>query len=167
MNFAGARFGRGLAFAVLCSSAVAAERSAEALAPPPPPPSDEEPVQWQLAPGRYRLVGQRPDGGRTYAGTARIERVGQRLRLTRRIGGASQTIWGGVRRADPGEAWVLAFSWNAAAKPHEMVCLVDTDLDNYGRLSCHWGRAGNPHRQPGMEAYFAREPWEATRHEPP
>lgn len=148
----------GLAGMLLCTPA-----GAEA----PAPSSVDEPVQWQLAPGRYRLIGQRPDGGATYQGLARIDRIGDRLRLVRQIGGVSETIWGAVRRADPGEAWVLAFSWRVGKHPYDMICLVGTDLDNYGRLSCHWGRAGNPHAQPGMEAYFAREPWENNRRERP
>jgi hypothetical protein len=45
----------------------------------------------------------------------------------------------------------------------EMVCLVGPDLDNYARLTCHWGKAGNPHTQPGMEAYFAQEPWDPVK----
>jgi len=38
-----------------------------------------------------------------------------------------------------------------------MVCLIGTDLDNYARLSCHWGKAKNPHRFPGLETYFSQE----------
>lgn len=119
----------------------------------------DEPIQWQLAPGRYTLIGRHPDSRRTYTGQAVIERVGPHLQLTRRIAGKTTTVFGVVRRADPGEAQVLAFHWGQAPAL-EMVCLVGTDLDNYARLTCHWGRAGNPHRAPGMEAYFAREPWE-------
>ena len=36
-------------------------------------------------------------------------------------------------------------------------------FDNYARLTCHWGKAGNPHTQPGMEAYFAQEPWDPVK----
>ena len=113
-------------------------------------------------PGRYTLIGRHPDSQATYTGTAKIERVGGQLRLTRTIGGRQERIFGVVRRADPGEAWVLAFKWTNK-QPMEMVCLIGSDLDNYARLSCHWGRAGNPHRQPGMEAYFAQEPWDPVK----
>lgn len=81
------------------------------------------------------------------------------MRLTRTIAGKESRINGVVRRADPGEAWVLAFKWGQRQEM-EMVCLIGSDLDNYARLSCHWGKAGNPHKQPGMEAYFAQEPWD-------
>lgn len=115
--------------------------------------------QWDFVVGRYQLIGRAPDSQRTYHGKARIERVGGKLKLTRVIDGKSSQALGVVRRADPGEAWVLAFAWKEK-RAMEMVCVIGTDLDNYARLSCHWGRAGNPHRQPGMEAYFAQEPWD-------
>lgn len=122
---------------------------------------DESPL-WDFVRGRYTLVGRQPDSQATYTGTAKIERAGKQLRLTRTIAGRQERIFGTVRRADPGEAWVLAFKWGQ--KPAmEMVCLVGTDLDNYARLTCHWGKAGNPHTQPGMEAYFAQEPWDPVK----
>jgi hypothetical protein len=120
----------------------------------------EEPPYLDFVVGPYQMVGQHPDGGATYAGQARIERHGDGLRLTRRIGKQTQYITGSVRRADPGEAWVLSFAWVEGAKQKmEMVCLIGNDLDNFARLSCHWGEAKNPHRFPGMEAYFAMQPW--------
>lgn len=119
--------------------------------------SDQGEPAWHFVSGRYQLIGRMPDSTRTYAGTARIEAVGKGFRLTRTIGGV-RTHWQGVvRRADPGEAWVLSFR-RPDQRPLEMVCLVGSDLDNYARLTCLWGAAGNPHQQPGMEAFFALQP---------
>ncbi len=119
----------------------------------------EEAPEASFVVGRYQLIGRFPDSSRTYTGTARIDRDGDRLLLKREIAGKTTRIYGVVRRADPGEAQVLAFAWGNKL-PMEMVCLIGGDLDNYARLTCHWGRRGNPHKQPGMEAYFAQEPWE-------
>ena len=132
------------------------------LAPPAFAADDDESPLWDFVRGRYTLIGRHPDSQATYTGTAKIERVGQQLRLTRTIAGRQERIFGTVRRADPGEAWVLAFKWGEK-QPMEMVCLVGPDLDNYARLTCHWGKAGNPHAQPGMEAYFAQEPWDPVK----
>lgn len=123
---------------------------------------EDEPYQWSFVPGRYQLIGRHPDSLRTYTGTAKIERVGKQLRLTRTIDGKKSQVFGVVRRADPGEANVLSFKWSEPS-PMEMVCLVGSDLDNYPRLTCHWGKAKNPHTQPGMEAYFAQEPWDPIK----
>jgi len=123
---------------------------------------DDESPLWDFVRGRYTLIGRQPDSQATYTGTAKIERVGKQLRLTRSIAGRQERIFGLVRRADPGEAMVLEFKWGQR-QPMEMVCLVGPDLDNYARLTCHWGKAGNPHTQPGMEAYFAQEPWDPVK----
>lgn len=129
------------------------------LATPSYGAGDDEPPQWSFVPGRFQLIGRHPDSQFTYTGTAKIDRVGGQLRLSRTIAGRQSRIFGVVRRADPGEAYVLAFKWGKQ-QPMEMICLVGTDLDNYARLTCHWGKAGNPHKQPGLEAYFAQEPWD-------
>ena len=121
--------------------------------------AEEEPPQWSFVPARYQLIGRHPDSLLTYSGSARIDRVGGQLRLTRVIAGKRSQIYGVIRRADPGEAYVLDFKWGTQ-NPLHMVCVIGSDLDNYPRLTCHWGKAGNPHRQPGIEAYFAQEPWD-------
>lgn len=131
------------------------------LAQPAAAADDESPL-WDFVRGRYTLIGRQPDSQATYTGTAKIERVGGQLRLTRTIAGRQERIFGVVRRADPGEAWVLAFKWDRR-QLMEMVCLIGSDLDNYARLTCHWGKAGNPHTRPGMEAYFAQAPWEPIK----
>lgn len=132
------------------------------LAPPALAADDDESPLWDFVPGRFTLIGRHPDSQATYTGTAKIERAGKQLRLTRTVAGRQERIFGVVRRADPGEAWVLEFKWGQKT-PMEMVCLVGGDLDNYARLTCHWGKAGNPHTQPGMEAYFAQEPWDPVK----
>jgi hypothetical protein len=132
------------------------------LAAPASAAENDEPPQWSFVPGRYQLIGRHPDSSLTYSGTARIDRVGEKLRLTREIAGKQSRSFGVVRRADPGEAYVLDFKWGKQ-RPMAMVCVIGSDLDNYARLTCHWGQVGNPHRQPGMEAYFAQEPWDPVR----
>lgn len=135
---------------------------ASLLGPPAFAADDDERPEWSFVPGRYTLIGRHPDSQVTYTGTAKIERVGKQLRLARTVAGRQEHRFGVVRRADPGEAWVLEFKWGRKT-PMEMICLINGDLDNYARLSCHWGRAGNPHAQPGMEAYFSQEPWDPVK----
>ena len=145
---------RTLAFLLLAAACLAGTPARAA--------DEDEAPEWSFVPGRYQLIGRHPDSLSTYTGTARIERVGKQLRLTRTIGGRKSQVFGVVRRADPGEAWVLHFKWGDN-QPMEMVCVIGSDLDNYARLTCHWGKAGNPHTQPGMEAYFAQEPWDPVK----
>lgn len=144
--------GRWFAFLVLAGIAALPAYGAE----------EDEPFQWEFVTGRFQLIGRYPDSQQTYTGTARIERVEKQIRLIRNIAGKKTRIYGVIRRADPGEAYVLAFKWQQGTAM-EMVCLIGSDLDNYPRLTCHWGRAGNPHGQPGMEAYFAQAPWDPIK----
>ena len=126
-----------------------------------PESRSEIPVQFELVVGRYDFVGRFPDRQRSYAGTAVIDQVGGHLRLTRHLAGKRTEVFGVLRRASPGEAWVLSFAWGS--KPTmEMVCVIGTDLDNYARLTCHWGENGNPHKKPGIETYFSQEPWQVV-----
>lgn len=106
--------------------------------------------------GHYLLVGRHPDSLRSYTGSARIERQGDGLVLTRSLSGRTDRALGKLRRASPGEATVLAFEWGRSPAL-AMTCLMAGDLDNRARLTCLWGRPNHPHRQPGVEAYFARE----------
>ena len=138
----------GLLGLALCCPPVLAEDSA--LSP-----------HWDFVVGRYHLIGRMPDSHQTYTGVAHIERVGERLRLWRKIGKKTSEVFGEIRRADPGEAPVMAVAWGGRTA-YEMVCVIGSDLDNYARLTCRWGLAGNPHRLAGMEAYFAQAPWDTT-----
>jgi hypothetical protein len=101
------------------------------------------------------LIGQFPDGGEAYQGTAQITYRDGRLQLVKHIEDKAITAEGKVERADPGEADVLRFRW----PDHEETCLVSIDLDNYARLSCYWIVTGTEHKKPGLEAYFSTETW--------
>lgn len=110
--------------------------------------------------GEYVIVGQEPDGGTLYSGTAQLERSGDGLVL-RRKRGAREVLAAG--RLDvpspPGEGRVLRFAWETP-DPVRMTCLIGTDLDNYARLTCVWGVEGAAHGRPGIEALFPTAPWE-------
>jgi hypothetical protein len=67
------------------------------LAQPALAANDDERPEWSFVPGRYTLIGRHPDSQATYTGTAKIERVGKQLRLTRTIAGKRSTIYGSAR----------------------------------------------------------------------
>jgi hypothetical protein len=110
--------------------------------------------------GDYVLLGRAPDGGATYAGQARIASVGGKLTLHRRLEGAkSETLAGAFESATGGEARVLRFH-GPATRPRTLTCLVASDLDNYGRLSCYWTYDAEPGpKEPGLETFFATGAW--------
>ena len=116
---------------------------------------DERHIYFTLLPGSYALIGQFPDGGSTYRGTAEIADRDGRLQLTRHIDGKRVVAVGQVERARPGEMDVVRFRWSGYAE----TCLVSGDLDNYSRLTCYWAIDGTRHRKPGLEAYFPTAVW--------
>jgi hypothetical protein len=105
--------------------------------------------------GNYALIGQQPGDGETYAGTARIDRVGDDIVLDREIGGRMLRASGRLELLH--ESTVLRFRWEDGDRKATMICLLGSDLDNYGRLTCTWDVDGGPRRARGREALFSTD----------
>lgn len=105
--------------------------------------------------GDYTIVGREPGDGPAYAGTARIAVAGDGLvTLERSRDGNSIKADGKLEvPSPPGEGQVLNFRWSET-QPMLLSCLIGSDLDNYARLTCLWGRADEPGEKPGLEAMF-------------
>lgn len=108
-----------------------------------------------MLPGHYAIIGQMPDGGPAYAGSAQITLNEGMLELTRTIGTHTISGTGAVEHAKIGEAEVVRFRWPG----HSATCLHRLDLDNYSRLSCYWTPDDMTPQQPGLEAYFPIANW--------
>ncbi len=108
--------------------------------------------------GDYAIIGQAPDGGAAYAGSAHIEPEAGGVALKERRGDREFTAKGTVEAPSPGEGKVLRFRWQDDG-PMIMSCLVAGDLDNYARLTCYWLRQGSEPKQPGLEAMFPTAAW--------
>jgi len=134
--------------------AVAAAIVALAVGPAIADESDVSDLMSFVA-GDYALVGRGPDGGASYAGTAKIAEDGDHLSLERRVGGRTVRATGRVEvPSPPGEGQVLRFRWDDG-QAITMTCLVAGDLDNYARLTCLWGADGQALKEPGLEAMFS------------
>ncbi len=121
--------------------------------------SNEEAFVLSFVVGDYVIVGKAPDNGATYAGVARIERQSGRLLLHRRIGSKDAIAEGAIETpSPPGEGEVLRFRWHDD-EPRLMTCLVDSDLDNYARLTCFWAIKDHDHVEPGLETMFPTAAW--------
>jgi hypothetical protein len=104
------------------------------------------------------IIGQEPDGGAAYVGSASIEPEQGGVTLKERHGSYEFTAHGTVEAPSPGEGKVLRFRWQDDG-PMIMSCLVAGDLDNYARLTCYWLRQGSEPKQPGLEAMFPTAAW--------
>ena len=114
-------------------------------------------------PGEYVIVGREPDGGKAYAGSARIERLGREITVRRRIeNGPESLLTGGLEPALGGDMQVLRLrsSGGAGDSGVDFTCLERGDLDNYIRLTCYWTTAADSSpNQPGLEALFPTGAW--------
>jgi hypothetical protein len=110
--------------------------------------------------GEYVIVGQEPNGGPAYSGSARIDVTESRLTLKRQRGDDRIEAAGDFETpSPPSEGRVLRFRWKDR-EPIVMTCLVGSDLDNYPRLTCLWDPGDSQESRPGLEAMFPTLPKE-------
>jgi hypothetical protein len=118
----------------------------------------EDPSQAFLADfvvGRYHLVGREADSETTYQGRVDIFRDPQNaLQVRRTVGGLVITGTAAIEQATLAETEVLRMRFTEAGIAFECTCLIQGDLDNYARLSCHRYRRDGKTRRPGLEALF-------------
>jgi hypothetical protein len=121
--------------------------------------ADKELPLLSFVKGDYVIIGKAPDNGPTYSGQGRREKKGNKLILHRQINGKQRVAEGVLAvPSPPNEGEVLRFTWFESG-PREMTCLVNSDLDNFARLTCYWVTPKQRHTEPGMEAMFPTAAW--------
>ena len=104
--------------------------------------------------GQYRLIGKGPDSDRTYSGQVEIFSESGKLRFRRVIADSTVNGEAAVVDAAGGETNVLRMQFNKDGVAYEDTCLIQSDLDNYARISCYLYRRDGATREPGLEALF-------------
>lgn len=104
--------------------------------------------------GQYLLVGKALESDETYHGKVTIESDGDGLKVNRIIDGVDIRGEAAIEEAVGGEARVLRIRFQQDGNDYEETCLVDSDLDNYARISCYLYKPGVQSRQPGLEVLF-------------
>lgn len=104
--------------------------------------------------GEYYLIGKSPDAENTYHGQVEIDKTDDGLKITRVIAG--KTVYGTATIEDSmvKEAQLLRMRFSETDAKYEETCLIDSDLDNYARISCYLYRADLTTENPGFEALF-------------
>lgn len=108
--------------------------------------------------GTYRLVGQLPDAGATYAGRVVIsEMPGDKLKLTRIIAG--KTVYGVARIEAIGldKIHIIKASFPMNGKTHEAFYTWWVDPDNYARISGYINSLNAKSGIAGVEALFMEQ----------
>jgi hypothetical protein len=83
-----------------------------------------------------------------------LRRTGKKLVITRRIEGKEIKGIGKIETATADEIKVLQIRFTEEDKSFEAIYLIDSDLDNYGRLTGYLWLKGKETKDPGLEALF-------------
>ena len=104
--------------------------------------------------GSYLLLGKQVDSAQTFFGRAEIYHSDEQLHIKRIIDGVEIIGSAAVEKAMHGEATVLRMRFEEQGMAYENTCLIQSDLDNYARISCYRYRPGLETTHPGLEAWF-------------
>jgi len=108
--------------------------------------------------GDYRLIGQLPNSGATYAGRVTLQAEGTRLRFTRIVGDQRASGDARIETSLSDRAPLLRMRFVLEGREVEGTYLWRSDLDNYPRLSGYIYLPDGSTRSPGLEALFASPP---------
>lgn len=102
--------------------------------------------------GAYVVIGRLPDSKQTYQGTINITTSKQVLSLTRVINGQKVVALGKFETTSENTR-VLKVNFESKGKKFEESCLVNTDLDNYARVTCYVFEKTT--KKVGLETWFS------------
>lgn len=104
--------------------------------------------------GSYHLIGRLPDSNETYTGKIVIRKADDKLEVIRIIEGREIRGVGEIEMATADKIKVLRIRFTDENKDYEATYLIDSDLDNYGRLSGYLYLKKGGTKTPGLEALF-------------
>ena len=116
--------------------------------------SDEIEFLYGFLEGPYHLIGRLPDSHKTYTGKVVLRRRDNQLEVIRRIKGKEIKGIGTIETATADKIKVLRIRFTDENTSYEASYLIDSDLDNYGRLTGYLHLQEGGTRIPGLEALF-------------
>ena len=118
--------------------------------------SDDSTFLQGMVAGHYELIGKSIGSKNTYFGEIIIDSSESELKVTRIING--NTVIGKAAIEKTGEMVnVLRIRFTENEVNYEETCLVNSDLDNYARLTCHLYEPSVTKTDPGLEAMFIKQ----------
>jgi hypothetical protein len=120
--------------------------------------SNENEFLYEFLEGSYHLIGRLPDSDKTYYGKVVLRNMGDKLEVIRRIEGKEIKGIGNIETATADKIKVLRIRFMEDNKKYEVTYLIDSDLDNYGRLTGYLYLKGKETEKPGLEALFIDHP---------
>jgi len=104
--------------------------------------------------GSYRLIGKYPDSDETYSGKVVLAYAKKGLSVSRLIDNRKIQGKGTLEAATGDAVQVLRVRFLQDGQTYEATYLINSDLDNYARLSGYYYRQDGTTKDPGLEAWF-------------
>jgi hypothetical protein len=104
--------------------------------------------------GTYQVVGRWPDSHEAYTGTVVIKSEGDHLQVLRSINGEEVKGIGRIATATADKIKVLMVEFSQHRRRYEATYIIDSDLDNYARLTGYLFLKTGETKRPGLEALF-------------
>lgn len=107
--------------------------------------------------GKYHLIGKRINTEDTYLGDVEINASGTEIEIKKNIQSKVIIGTGTIESVTADNIIVLRFRFIENSVDIEEICLIDSDLDNYARLTCYLYQKDVRTNSPGMEAMFIKK----------
>ena len=104
--------------------------------------------------GTYQVIGRWPDSNETYNGKIVIKRKGDCLQVLRSINGEEIEGVGRIATATADKIKVLTVGFSQRGRRYEATYIIDSDLDNYARLTGYLYLKTAKTKRRGLEALF-------------
>ena len=115
---------------------------------------DESEFLYGFLEGTYAVVGRWPNSDKTYSGKVILRRNRDHLKVVRMIHGEEGEGIGNIETATADRVKVLRIHFSQGDKKYQATYLINSDLDNYGRLTGYVYLQHGKTKQPGLEALF-------------
>ncbi len=116
---------------------------------------DDENFLMNFLVGEYSVIGKMVENDYTYFGTMKIKLKKNEFEISRKIGNKSIKAEGKIAKTGPEQIDVFVITFTENKVLYEITYLIDTDYDNYGRLTGYRYYKNNETEKPGLEALFS------------
>jgi hypothetical protein len=116
--------------------------------------SDEIDFLYGFLEGSYHLIGRLPDSNTTYTGKVVLRKRDEKLEVICMIEGKEIRGVGRIETVTADKIKVLRIQYTDENKSYEATYLIDSDLDNYARLTGYLYLKQGGTKIPGLEALF-------------
>ena len=118
--------------------------------------ADQNEFLYEFLQGSYEVIGRYPESSALYSGTVAFELSDSNLKVIRVIDGVETVGKGRIETATADKRRVLRVRFTVDDKKYDATYLIESDLDNYARLTGYVYLKSGATIKPGIEALFPR-----------